>query len=154
MVPVSITAIKVDEHVVNEVIHLEQLGILHVWLAVGAASDEVHVALMVGKFVDEVGHRVPRIDSSVGRNRGMILSGTAINFGYIPFSFRSSEVLQAIILCYAFAQIVHAPVESIDKEVDVLSRTDWIAQLRLLFSCPEVASILCRGAWSIFPMLP
>ena len=44
VVPVGIAAIEVDEHIVDEVIHLEQLGIFVVWFAVGTATDKMHVA--------------------------------------------------------------------------------------------------------------
>ena len=84
----------------------------------------------------------------------MILSGTAVNLRHVPVFFRSSKVFYAEIVAYTFAHVVHAPVEPIDEEVDVLRRADWVAELCLRFTCPDVACILCFVALRILPMLP
>ena len=154
MVPVGIAAIKIDEHEMDEVIHIEQRRIFYIRLTVGTTTNQVHITRMVGEIVDEVGHPIPSVDSSRHRNCSMIVPCTSVNLGHIPVFLQTSKAVRAIFTVHSLAQIVHSPVKTVEKEVDILSRTNRIAKLCLRFSRPKIASILSFVALSIVPMLP
>ena len=92
MIPVGVASVEVDEHVMDEVIHVEQRRVLGVGLAVGAAAHEVHIAAVTGKLVDEVCHLVPCVDVSADGDSGVILSGAAVHLRHVPVFFASAKV--------------------------------------------------------------
>ena len=154
LVPVGVPSVEVDEHVVDEVVHVEQRRVLHVGLAVASAADEVHVALLVGQLVDEVDHLVPRVDGSVVGKRSILVACAAVHLRHVPVLLAAAEVLGTEVVRDTLAHIVDTPIEAVEEEVNILPHADRVAHLRLRGPSPEVASVLSPVALHIVPMHP
>ena len=107
VVPVGIAAVEIDEHIVDEIVYVEQRRAVGRWFPLAVKPYEAEVVPpLVGQGVYKVCHLVPGFEVAIVGNGGMIVAGSPVYLRDIPVRGLAAKLLGAEIVRDTLAHVV------------------------------------------------
>ena len=157
VVPVVVAHILVDEHIVDELVHVEQRLGLRFGEPVGPEALQAEVCLVVsgigcGHFGGRLHQLLPGLHVALGGFQ--VVAAVLFNLDDVDVGLAAAQVVLAVLVVHALAEVVDAPVHAVDEQVDIQGVHGRMSHLALHAACPHVAGVLCLLAVALVPVLP
>ena len=139
VIPVGVAAILVDEHIVDELVEVEQ-----------------GVQLLVALIVPGIGrclcHQLPSLQ--VAFCSLQVVAAVLLHLDNINLAFLAADVVLAELVVHALRNVVESPVHTVQEEVHIAGVDTCVAHLALHTPRPYIARVLCLLTVSLVPVLP
>ncbi len=144
VVPVGVASVEIDEHVIDEILHIEQGLFGSMRGAVGIFALNFLIDGLSGGGFKGGDKFEPGCSVPVGSVNDVV--SFLILFDDIVVLFVSPEMYFAIIVFNSFGRIVQAPVQAVDKEMCIGIATGRMSHLLLGVLGPGIADVLRNGS--------
>ena len=146
VIPVGITGILVDNHIVDEVIFVQQ-GIQFL-----VSCLRRQFAGLPGNGSDRFEHFVPRIECAF--TSFDMVTAFLLNLNNVIVFLLTAKVLLAKVIVHTFSDIIKTPVHAIQEEVYIEGIHAGVTKLALHATSPYITCVLCPLTIVFCPMLP
>ena len=157
VVPVVVAVVMVDEHVVNEVVDVEQrFERVHLLAVLVQSLQAVVGRIVIGvcqfHLLGGLCHQLPCLKVALGGLN--VVAAVFLDLYDVNVLLIATKMVFAVLVVHALGDVVQAPVHAVEEKVDIEGIDSRVADFALHPPCPDVTGVLRLLSVALTPVLP
>ena len=139
MIPVRITGILVDKHIVDEGTNIQE-------------RIQLLIILVISSLGCRLRHQLPCFH--VTFSGFDMVTAVLLNLDNVDITLLASQMILAILVVHTLGNIIQAPVHTIQEQMHIKGIHTGMSHLALHTTCPHITGVLGFRTVTLTPMLP